>query len=294
MELRQIQSFITITQVMSFSKAAELLGYSQSALTVQIRQLEKELDVRLFDRMGKKISLTAQGRQFYEHAGRVLQEVNRARFSVKKEEELHNPLHIGTLESICLSKLSPIFHYFRRHYPKVPLKITVATPKELIEKMEYNELDLIYFLDRPRYNNRWRKVMEVREPIVFVSSPSFPWAGKQGIRVEELLGEPFFLTEKNENYRRELDEFLESRDIVLTPHLEISNTEFIINMIKKNRGVSYLPYFAVRESVEAGELSVLDVRNFQMVMYSQIFYHKDKWKTEEMERFIELAQMNLG
>lgn len=294
MELRQIQSFITITQVMSFSKAAELLGYSQSALTVQIRQLEKELDVRLFDRMGKKISLTAQGRQFYEHAGRVLQEVNRARFSVKKEEELHNPLHIGTLESICLSKLSPIFHYFRRNYPKVPLKITVATPKELIEKMEYNELDLIYFLDRPRYNNRWKKVMEVREPIVFVSSPSFPWAGKQGIRVEELLGEPFFLTEKNENYRRELDEFLESRNIVLTPHLEISNTEFIINMIKKNRGVSYLPYFAVRESVEAGELSVLDVRNFQMVMYSQIFYHKDKWKTEEMDRFIELAQMNLG
>lgn len=294
MELRQIQTFIAITQVMSFSKAAELLGYSQSAVTVQIRQLERELEVKLFERMGKKISLTAQGRQFYDYAGRVLQEVNRAKYAVKKEEDLHNPLHIGTLESICLSKLSPIFHYFRQHYPRVPLKITVATPKELIEKMEYNELDLIYFLDRPRYNNRWQKVMEVREPIVFVSAPSSPQAGKRGVQVEELLGEPFFLTEKDENYRRELDEFLESRNITLTPYLEISNTEFIINMIKKNRGISYLPYFAVRESVEAGELAVLDVQDFHLVMYSQIFYHKDKWKTGEMERFIELARMNLG
>ena len=82
MELRQLSTFIQVAQLKSFSRAAESLGYSQSAVTVQIRQLEEELDTRLFDRIGKHISLTARGVQFLEHAYDVLQEVNKARLSV--------------------------------------------------------------------------------------------------------------------------------------------------------------------------------------------------------------------
>ena len=78
MEFRQLQTFVTITHAESFSRAAELLGYSQSAVTVQIRLLEEELQVRLFDRMGKKTVLTAQGRQLLEYANRIIQEMNQA------------------------------------------------------------------------------------------------------------------------------------------------------------------------------------------------------------------------
>lgn len=71
MELRQLQTFVTITQTESFSRAAEVLGYTQSALTVQIRLLENELGVKLFDRMGKRVYLTAPGRQFLGHANQL-------------------------------------------------------------------------------------------------------------------------------------------------------------------------------------------------------------------------------
>lgn len=293
MEFRQLQTFVTIAQSESFSRAAELLGYSQSAVTVQIRLLEAEMNVRLFDRMGKKTVLTAQGRQLLEYANLILQEVNQAKAAVSREEELHGPLHVGTLESLCFSKLPPILAYFREHFPRVPIKVTTGSPKELIGMMERNQLDLIYFLDRPRSSSCWNKELEVREPIVFVSSPDSRLVGRKGLEVEELLEEPFFLTEKNENYRRELDQFLESKGRELTPVLENSNTEFIIRMIERSRGISYLPYFAVKDRVKEGRLAVLDVTDFKRAMFRQLLYHRSKWKTPEMEQFIRLAAMDI-
>ena len=292
MEFRQLQTFMIIAQTESFSKAAELLGYSQSEVTVQIRLLEKELDTRLFERMGRKIALTAQGQNLQIHSGRILEEMSQAEAEIRLEQELCSPLHVGVIESLFFTKLPPILGYFRQHYPKVSLKLTTGTPKELIEHMEYNQLDLIYILDRPRYNNRWSKEMEKKEDIVFVTNPKLAITQKQDLMVEDLLYNPFFLTEKNENYRKELDQFLESKDIVLTPSLESSNTEFIIRMIIENGGISYLPYFAVEKSIKSGELAILKVKDFQLSMYQQIFYHKSKWKTKEMEEFIRLAQMN--
>ena len=290
MELRQLQTFIAITRTGSFSKAAQSLGYSQSAVTVQIRLLEQELNARLFDRMGKSVALTSQGREFERYAADIILEVNRAKNFNRKRDELSSPLSIGTLESLCFSKLPPILKHFRQKHPKVSIRIITGSPKELIGQMEANRLDLIYILDRQRYNENWNKVMEVEEPIVFVSSASSPLAGKKGVEAEELLDHPFFLTEKDENYRRELDSFLETKRRMLTAALEISNTEFIIRMVRENRGISYLPLFAVRERVEQGELAILDVPELKRTLYRQIFYHRNKWLSPEMEEFIRAAE----
>lgn len=292
MEIRQIQSFIMITQEGSFSKAAEILGYSQSAITVQIRLLEEELGFKLFDRVSKRISLTPQGRKFLECATQISMQVRRAEQLKENASELHNPLHIGTLTSLCFSKFPPILNYFRQNHPKVTMRITTASPKELIEMMDRNQLDLIYILDRSRSNSSWVKVMEIPEPIVFAASPDFHLAGRDEISLDELLKEPFFLTERNENYRRELDHFLEACGKSLTPFLEISSTEFIIQMVKENCGITYLPYFAVQKAIQDGSLTTLNVPDIRIQMYRQIFYHKDKWKTLEMEEFIRLAKEN--
>ncbi len=287
MEFRQLKTFITAARLESFSKAAQILGYSQSAVTVQIRLLEEELGVRLFYRLGKGISLTAQGKQFFRQSQLILKEVNQAKEMAAKEGELKNPLHIGTLESLCSAKLPGVLAYFRASHPQVSIKITTAPPARLYEMLEHNLLDLIYLLDRARFNEDWEKVMEKREPMVFVTSPDF-WGGrKRQVPLKNLVKEPFFLTEKNENYRRELDSFLEERSLSLTPALEISNTDFLIRQLKENGGISYLPLFAAREGIEKGELVSLETDGPQVFMYQQIFYHKSKWKTREMDAFIE-------
>ena len=208
---------------------------------------------------------------------------------MREEDELQNPLHIGTIESLSTAKLPPIIRYFRTYYPKVAIRITIASPEELIEMMEHNELDLIYILDTPRWNENWYKAMEVAEQIVFVASPQFKLANRQELTLTELLEEPFFLTEKNANYRQALDQHLAGRKQSLSPYLESSDTAFIITMLEQNEGVSFLPYFAVQHHVQGGRLCKLEVADTDIVMYRQIFYHKSKFKTREMERFINLA-----
>ena len=118
MELRQLSTLIRAAQLQSFSKAAESLGYSQSAVTVQIRLLEEELGTRLFDRIGRKVTLTPQGSRFLTSAYDILYEVNRAKLSVSGGAELENPLHVGTIESLCFSKFPSILRYFRENHPK--------------------------------------------------------------------------------------------------------------------------------------------------------------------------------
>lgn len=292
MEIRQLSTFIRVAQFKSFSKAAESLGYSQSAVTVQIHQLEEELHTRLFDRMGKRIALTDPGTQFLEHAYEVLNEVNKARLSVSDAGELRGRLHIGTIESLCFFKLPAVLRMYWEKHPHVVIRVTIGEPEHLIEQMERGELDMIYILDEPQYNNGWRKLMEQREKVVFVASASLgeELRGIPDLKVEQLLDMPFYLTERDANYRRVLDRFLASRETILTPFLECSDTSFIIKMLEINRGISFLPWYAVEQSVRQGKLSLLNVTNLHVSLYRQIFSHKEKWHTREMNEFVRLVE----
>lgn len=288
MEIRQVQSFVHVAKLGSFSRAAETMGYSQSAITVQIRLLEEELGTKLFDRMGKKVSLTPQGKRFLEHANRILYEMNRTIMAMNEDRELENPLYIGTIESLCTAKFPRILSQFHTLYPKVNIQITLDSPEKLIRMMEHNELDLIYILDTPRWNKEWIKVMEAAEPIVFVASVNSEFALRKEMVLQDILGESFFLTEKNANYRQALDQHLALENRTLDPALEISDTEFIIKMVERNDGLSFLPYFAVEKYIRSGRIAMLDVTDIDISMYRQIFYHKNKYKTREMSEFIRL------
>ena len=259
MELRQLQTFIQIAQMQSFSRTAEMLGYSQSAVTVQIRQLENELGKRLFDRTGKKVVLTPQGEEFLEYANRILYDVHQA------------------------VKFPKIIRKFREQYPRVSIRITVDSPEKLIQMMEHNELDLIYILDTPRWDSNWIKVMEKAEPVMFVTSVSHRLAKERNLLLDDLL------TERNANYRQALDGQLALRRKELSPMLEISDTAFIKKMLMRGGGVSFLPRFAVEDDIEKKKLTLLDVKDIEITMYRQIFYHKNKFKTKEMEKFAEFA-----
>ena len=289
MEIRQLQTFVQAAQLESFSKTAEMLGYSQSAITVQMRLLETELNTRLFDRMGKKVILTPQGREFLKSANKILYEINKASKSMNEERELTNPLHVGTIESLCTAKFPEILSRFHSLHPHVNLQITLGSPEKLIRMMEQNELDLICILDTPRWDENWVKVMELAEPVVFVASAASKFAGKNALVLDDILKEPFFLTEKHANYRQALDQQLALRRQSITPVLEISDTDFIIRMLELNQGLSFLPYFAVEQDIYKHRIITLDVKDVNISMYRQIFYHKNKFRTREMEEFIRLA-----
>ena len=161
----------------------------------------------------------------------------------------------------------------------------------MIEHMERGELDMIYVLDEPLYSNNWNKLMEQREEIVFVASASLrEELGEKELTIEELLTQPFFLTEQD-NYRRVLNRRLAARRTILTPSLECGDTSLLIRMLEIDRGVSFLPWYAVENSVKEGRLIRLSVEDCYISLYRQIFSHKEKWRTREMDEFVRVAKL---
>lgn len=290
MEFREISTFLQVAQYQSFSKAARHLGYSQAAVTIQIKQLEQELGVHLFDRIGKQISLTHQGQVFYQYAVSIRNELEQAKNAVSDPSTLSGKLCLGTIESICASIFPDLLAEYHRLHPEVTISIVTDSPGVLLDRMNENTIDIVYLLDRRIYDNRWCKTLEEPEENIFVASPDHELAlVKRELELDEVLRFPFFLTEKDASYRHMLEQYLASINRSVKPFLEIGNTEFIIHMLLKNTGISFLPKFTVQRELQQKQLTALNVRGFQMQTWRQIFYHKDKWVTKEMQEFLRLA-----
>lgn len=290
MEFREISTFLQVAQYQSFSKAARHLGYSQAAVTIQIKQLEQELGVHLFDRIGKQISLTHQGQVFYQYAVSIRNDLERAKNAVSDPSTLSGKLCLGTIESICASIFPDLLAEYHRLHPEVTISIVTDSPGVLLDRMNENTIDIVYLLDRRIYDNRWCKTLEEPEENIFVASPDHELAlAKRELELDEVLRFPFFLTEKDASYRHMLEQYLASINRSVKPFLEIGSTEFIIHMLLKNTGISFLPKFTVQRELQQKQLTALNVRGFQMQTWRQIFYHKDKWVTKEMQEFLRLA-----
>lgn len=290
MELREISTFLQVAKFKSFSRAAEQLGYTQAAVTIQIKNLENELGVHLFDRIGKQTLLTHQGRIFYNYASNITREISQAKDALSNPDELTGKLCLGTIESVCASVFPVLLREYHRRYPKVNIKIVTDSPEILLHMMDKNTLDIVYFLDKPVYNTKWVKVLEKPEEVFFVSSSENPLSKRRELNLDEVICQPFISTEKDASYRLLLEESLAEKGYELHPFLETGNTEFIINQLRHNLGVSFLPGFIVKKDLDEGRLSRLDVRDFHLQVCRQIVYHKDKWVTREMKAFLELAQ----
>lgn len=289
MEIRQLNTFIHIIEQQSFSKAAEALGYTQAAVTIQIQQLEQEFHTKFFNRIGRRIDLTPQGREFERYAREILRTQDQAYKAITGKVFRSYSLHIGTLDSLLAVRIPQMVRYFYIHFPDTHLKVTTGTPQELMEMLDHNQLDMLYLLDNPISDPSWVKTLEAPEEIVFVASARSYLAKAASVTLKELTALPMFLTEQHTNYRKVLDNLFMDQHLDVRPFFETGNTDVIIRMIQANQGVSFLPRLAVDEAVKSGELSIINVEGIHLKMYRQLFYHKNKWVTEEMKHVIRQA-----
>ena len=155
MELRNITTFLRVAELQNFTHAAQELGYSQSAVTVQIRQLEIELGVPLFERIGRSVNLTAPGQAFLQQAGEIIKAAERARDAVRTAPEPEGTLRLGTMESLGASVVWRLIAGFHRQFPRVNVVVRTSTADGLLEMMRRNDVDFIYFVDEKQYSPDW-------------------------------------------------------------------------------------------------------------------------------------------
>lgn len=293
MEIRNLITFVRIAEVQNFSKSAQQLGYSQSAVTMQIKQLEEELHTPLFERIGKRVKLTQAGERLMPHALEILNAVGKAESIVREPEEIMGRLRIGTCESYVTSVLPPIIMEFNELYPLVEVSTHTAFVSDLFDMLRQNDIDLIYFLDQKVYFPEWVRIFEQPEKVYFTASADSPLAGETNISLERLLKEPLYLTEKGISYRFAMEQILAEKGFSLHPVLEVGNTDVITRFLLKNKGISFLPEYVIRDYVADGQLVILDTECPEIYMWSQLVYHRNKYVTPQMERFIELMKKTI-
>ena len=160
MELKNLITFIHVAELCSFTKASERLGFSQSTVSFQIRQLEEELNLRLFDRINHTVVLTAKGREVLNYAHQINKLTQALKFNIQDPKNISGHVRLATADSLCTSLLSSNFDGFRKQYPGISLKIETAGTEEIFQLLNQNQVDAVLTLDNHIYNTEYVIVRE--------------------------------------------------------------------------------------------------------------------------------------
>lgn len=286
MDLRSLNTFIQVAESNSFTRAAEKLGYSQPTISVQIKQLEKELGVTLFDRIGHTIRITDRGRDVLLHAQRICHMCQEMVLSSEQQNEVRGAVRFGMADSLCSALISQHFSRFRDHYPNISIHVTTAGTDTLFRLLDHNEIDIVCTLDSHIYNTNYVIAHEEKIGVHFVISAASPLAKAGRLTKEDLLEQTFFLTEKGMSYRRLLDEWLARDSKEIKPILEVGSADLICGLVEKGMGMSFLPDYVTEPAVRRGSLVRLELEGFRPDLWKQLLYHRDKWVSPQMQAVI--------
>ena len=187
MELRNINTFLHIAELHSFSRTARQLGYSQSAVSSQIAQLEAELGAPLFDRVGKTVRLTGAGETFLGYARTLLATVEQAQAALQLPQQISGRLRIALADSVCSTFLPDLLQRYHAQFPQVELVLCTATDDGMLQMLTTNQVDLAYTLDHPLLQPTLVRAVDVPEPVCFIAPAGHPLAAWDTVSLEELV-----------------------------------------------------------------------------------------------------------
>ena len=292
MELRNLITFTHVAELGSFTKAAEQLGYSQSTISFQIKQLEEELGCLLFERINHTITLTKRGHELVMYAHQVRALTDEFKESLIKDEEISGHIQIVTPDSVCDDMINSHYIDFHNKYPNISIKFTTADTLVMFDMLDHNEADVIITLDNHSYKKDY--VIAKEEPLSmhFVASSKSKFAGVKGLSIKDIVNEPFILTEYGQGYRRVFDKELAKRSLDITPVLEIGRTDIITTTVANSDMISFLPDFVTKPLIDSGELIYIDVCDMNLEIWKQLIYHKNKWISKSLKTVIEYIIAN--
>lgn len=290
MELRQLITFTKITQLNSFLKAAEDLGYAQSTITTQIQLLEKELGIKLFERIGRNMELTSKGLVFLEYAEKIINLAEEAKEAVTDTDIPKGTLKIGVVESLCTIRLPEVLKHYHMKYPEVEVIIKIGTCSDLHNMLKNNTVDLIFILGELIKDPDLLSCMCCEEEMALLASPLNELKDKKKLTLKDISGEALILTEKGCSYRGVFEGMFNKEN--LQPHLalEIGSIETIKTFVKNNLGITLLPAMTANNELSKGELVKLDLVGCEFNIMTQVLYHKNKWLTPAMNAFIDMLK----
>src|SRR5437588_6136546 len=255
MEIRQLKAFLAIAEARTFTAAAQRIHYTQAALSMQIKQLEKEVGLPLFLRMPRRVVLTEAGERLLERAHLILREHDAALAELAELAGAeHGRLRVGSASGMVSAEALPaILKMLRKGHAHAEVSVRSWTSEELVKRILAGELDMA-FVSLPVQARNIETELLSEDQLVAVASPRHRLAKQKVISAFALAGEKLILGERGGNTRRLIDQFFAQAGMTPKIVMDLSRMAAIKRMVEEDIGVGIVPLQSVREEVAKGTL----------------------------------------
>ena len=289
MDLSQLEVFLAVAREGRFSRAAEKLYRTQSAVSQSIRKLEDEIGEPLFDRSSRDGLLTDAGRVLQEYAERLLNLRNDAQEALVELRELHKgKLAIAANEFTALYLL-PVLAEFRRLHPMIKVTVQRALGSHIPDDVLRHNSELGVLTYDPQ-ESQLRSVVVYLDELIFVVPPSHPLAGERQVSIRQLGAESFVAHIVSSPYREKVIQTFKRHKTPLHMDIELPTLQAIKRFVAMGNGVALLPEISVENELARGELVRIPVRELRLHRKLRLVYRKSASLSHAARAFLKVAE----
>lgn len=290
MEIRQLQTFLSIVKHMNFTRAADELGYAQSTVTTQIKNLEDYFGVQLFERIGKNIYLTEQGLSLVPLAEEMMILYEKANAIISNKNQIAGELKVATPESLCIKWFPNVYKKLAQKHPSIKLDIITVNCYDYESLLRKNLVDLAFVIHYEKIDDEFEILGTWDLNMHVLISPNHILSDKAKIGPKDLDDQRFVLTEKDCCYRNYFDTLLDKYNVCPKEILTLKNIHVIRELVMSGYGVAFLPEFAVSDEINDKRLVSLKGIEIGSRFKTSLVSHKGKWITSRMRAFIDIVK----
>jgi len=286
--LHQLKVFKEVARLMNYTKAGETLGLTQPAVSIQIKQLESNLDIHLFEKIGKTLYLTRAGEELLLFCDDIFMRFENMDMTLSElKGDLQGDFYLSAVTSA--KYFTPhLLGAFHKKYPKVNFHLDIVNREQIIQRLQENKDDLVIMGLLPK-SMPLTHYPFVDNPITIIASPEHPLAKKKNIPLSELSNHIFIQREKGSGTRKVLEEYLSSECVELQVNMTLGNSETIKQAVMADLGISAASRHSVSLELATKSLVELDVCGFPLVRSWYIVHHESKQLTPIARAFIKFV-----
>lgn len=288
MHIENFKIFSDLVESESFSRSAKLNGITQSAVSQQLRAMEKHFKVLIVDRSQKQFRLTREGQKLYESAKEILYLYERLDCELQEMKKvISGNIKLATIYSVGLHELPPYLKIFMQKYPSVNVHVEYRRSNLVYEDILQNAVDMgvVAF---PAKNRQLEIIPFTNDRMIVVVSPEHPLAKRRTLALEELEGQRFVGFDRDIPTRKAIDEIFRVAKVSVEPVMEFDNIETVKRAVEINAGMAILPASTIRQEETQGLLHGIPFKGKQFDRPIALVHRKGRVLTPAMRQFIAL------
>lgn len=278
MDLHYLWLFYKVAQNASFSRAAEELMLSQPTISMQVKKLEAELGLTLFDRFGKNIYLSREGEFVYSYAQKIFDTVKELEDLIAAQKgKIVGNIHIGASNTPGVHIIPSLLGVFKHSYPDITTHLHIRNTREILNMIITNKVDFAIVGGKYDYKKTFKAKKLFDDSIVLIGSPENPLTQKDFVSAEELLSQPIITHEPDSNLYYTTEDIIKN-DLKLPfkTSMILGNISAINNAVAANLGIALVPFTSAKHHLENGMVKKISVENKLWNYPFYIVYYRDK------------------